>query len=311
VTVDYATADGTAKTADGDYLALSGTATFQPGETSKTIDVTVVGDTKVEATELFAVNLTNPTGGVPIADGQGVGTITNDDSSSLPSITINDISATEGNSGQKAFNFTVKLSHTSGVPVTVHFGTHNGTAIAGSDYVGRNNTLTFSPGQLTKTLTVQVNGDHTNEANETFTMKLDSATNATIADGSGTATILNDDGGLPAINPNVSVNDVSITEGNSGTKLLVFTVKLSQATSKTVSVKYTTSDGTATLADGDYVGQTNVLTFAAGVTTRTVSVVIKGDTKHEANESLLLVLSQPTNCVITDNSGIGTILNDD
>jgi hypothetical protein len=231
----------------------------------------------------------------------------------LPTLSINDVSLTEGNSGPKNFTFTVKLSKASASTVTVNFATANGTALAGSDYLVKSGVLTFAPGQTSKTVVVQVKGDTMVEPNETFFVKLSGATHATIADNSGTGTIQNDDPSQPpAINPGIRVNDVSITEGNSGTKLLTFTVSLSGPTSKTVSVKFTTSDGTAkAAADNDYVSQSGVLTFLPGQTTRTVSVVIKGDVKKELNENLLLVLSAPVNSYITDPIGIGTIVNDD
>ena len=139
----------------------------------------------------------------------------------LPTLSINDVSLTEGNSGLKNFTFTVKLSKASASTVTVNFATANGTALAGSDYLAKSGVLTFAPGQTSKTVVVQVKGDTVVEPNETFFVKLSGATHATIADNSGTGTIQNDDPSQPpAINPGIRVNDVSITEGNSGTKLL-------------------------------------------------------------------------------------------
>ena len=97
VTVNYATANGTA-TAGSDYVAQTGTLSFTAGQTSKTISVTVNGDTTVEPNETFFVNLSSPSGAT-IADAQGQGTITNDDSAALPTLSINDVTVTEGNSG--------------------------------------------------------------------------------------------------------------------------------------------------------------------------------------------------------------------
>ena len=220
VTVNFTTADGTA-TAGSDYVATSGTLTFNPGDTTKTITVLVNGDTLNEANETFFVNLSNPVNAT-IADGQGQGTILNDDTT-LPSISINDISLAEGNSGTSNAIFTVTLSPASGQTVTVGYSTANGSATAGSDYVATSGTLTFNPGDTTKTITVLVNGDTLNEANETFFVNLSNPVNATIADGQGQSTILNDDTTLPTL----SINDVSLAEGNSGTTNAVFTVTLS------------------------------------------------------------------------------------
>ena len=109
----------------------------------------------------------------------------------------------------------------------------------------------------------------------------------------------------------LSVDNVNITEGNSGTKLLTFTVTLSSANVQTVTVDYSTVDGTATTADSDYVAKSGTLTFAPGDLTKTVSVTINGDTNLEANETFKLHLSNPTVATINVADGTGTITNDD
>ena len=196
VTVDYATGDGTA-TAPDDYTATSGTLTFAPGETAKTVTVQVNGDTTVEPNESYAVNLSNAAGNATIADAQGVGTIVNDDQVAPPPparISINHVTMAEGNAGQTAFRFTVSLDAPQLVPVTVDFATANGTATAPSDFTATSGTVTFAPGETTKTVTVQVNGDTRKEPNETFNLNLANATgNATIADGQALGTIVTDD----------------------------------------------------------------------------------------------------------------------
>jgi hypothetical protein len=196
VTVDYTTGDGTA-TAPGDYIAISGTLTFAPGESAKTVTVQVDGDTTVEPDETFTVNLASATGNATIADAQAVGTIVNDDQPVIEQaarISIADVSLAEGNSGQSAFRFSVSLDRAESAPVTVGFLTANGTATAPGDYTADSGTITFAPGDITKTVTVQVNGDTTKEANETFTVNLaNAAGNATIADAQAVGTIVNDD----------------------------------------------------------------------------------------------------------------------
>jgi hypothetical protein len=198
VTVDFATADGTA-TAPGDYAAASGTLTFNPGVTSRTVTVNVAGDTSVEPNETFAVNLSNA-GNATIAAATGTGTIVNDDAAGLPSLSIDNVSQNEGNSGTSAYTFTVTLSAASASTVTVNFATADGTAVAGSDYTATSGTLTFNPGVTTQAITVNVLGDTTVEANETFRVDLSAPTNATIAAVQGTGSIVNDDGAGPATN---------------------------------------------------------------------------------------------------------------
>src|SRR5206468_2632509 len=131
ITVDFATADDTATVADNDYVAASGTVTFAPGVTSQPVTVTVNGDTKFESNETFFVNLSNPTGGATISDGQGQGTIVNDDTA--PTLAIDDVSQAEGSTGgTTAFTFTVTKTGATAQSVTVGFTTVDGTATGNS-----------------------------------------------------------------------------------------------------------------------------------------------------------------------------------
>jgi Calx-beta domain len=190
VRVNYNTADGTAL-AGSDYEAASGKLTFAPGETSKTIRVSVSGDRLGEPDETFVVKL-HGAKNAKVADGTGVVTIADDE----PRLTIGDGVATEGNSGTTLMTFTVTLSAAQGEAVTVSYATANGTAIAGEDYLAALDTLTFAPGETTKTFTVEVLGDATGELDETFFVNLGGASsNAFVADGQGRGTILDDDGG--------------------------------------------------------------------------------------------------------------------
>ena len=135
-------------------MATSGTLTFAAGTTTGTITVPVNGDTTVEPDETFFVNLSSPTNAT-IGDGQGLGTILNDDTT----ISIGNVSVTEGNSGTTNVNFTVTLSAAASVPVTVNYATADGTATAGSDYMATSGTLTFAAGSTTGTISVPVTGD--------------------------------------------------------------------------------------------------------------------------------------------------------
>jgi hypothetical protein len=191
VTVAYATANGTATIADGDYLDCSGTLTFAPGVTTQPLSVTVNGDTRNEPNETVLVNLSGPTNATAL-DGQGVGTITNDDA--VPTLSIDDVAVSEGNTGTATLGFTVSLSAASGQTVTVAYATANGTAtIADGDYLDCSGTLTFAPGVTTQPVSVTVNGDTRNEANETVLVNLSGPANATLLDAQGVGTITNDD----------------------------------------------------------------------------------------------------------------------
>ncbi|MCP3978681.1 MAG: hypothetical protein GY716_05020, partial [bacterium] len=144
VTVNYASADNTATTADSDYTSASGTLTFNPGVTTQTVDVPVNGDAKDEDNETYYVNLSGPSNAT-ISDSQGLGTINNDDTP--PSLSINDVPVTEGNSGSANATFTVTLNAVSGKTVTVNYASADNTATtADSDYTSASGTLTFNPG---------------------------------------------------------------------------------------------------------------------------------------------------------------------
>jgi hypothetical protein len=152
---------------------------------------------------------------------------------------------------------------------------------------------------------VTVNGDLLNENDETFNLNLSTATNATIADARGVATIVDED---PA--PTVSIDDVSVTEGNSGTKNVTFTVRLSVASGKSITVDYATADGTA-VAGSDYVAKTGTLTFNAGIITRTFTVAIMGDRVRESTETFIVNLANPTNAILGDAQAVCTIVDND
>jgi subtilisin-like proprotein convertase family protein len=219
-------------------------------------------------------------------------------------ISINDVSMNEGNTGTTVFNFTVTLGTSSSQIVTVNYATANDTATAGSDYVANSGVVTFNPGETTKTITVQVNGDMAIEPNETFFVNLSNPVNAAISDNQGVGTITNDDSAI-------SINDVSLNEGNSGTTAFTFTVNVTPPSPLPVTVNYSTANGTA-VAPGDYVSvPQTLLVFGAGEASKQITVQVNGDTTGEPNETFTVNLSNPSNSIISDNQGIGTIVNDD
>src|SRR5262249_6240798 len=163
--------------------------TFAPGESSKTVVVKVHGDTLDEPDETFFVNLTVVSGDVVLGDGQGVGTIVDDDP--LVALAVGDTSVTEGNSGTTTATFPVTLSTASGKTVSVDWHTADGTAQAPSDYSAAGGTLTFAPGETAKNVSVLVNGDTQVEPDETYLVQLTNEANATVEDGTGVGVIVN------------------------------------------------------------------------------------------------------------------------
>jgi len=189
VTVGYATQDDTA-TAGLDYVATSGTVTFNPDETSKTITVTVIGDALNESNETFSVNLTSANG-AGITRGTAIGTIMDDDA--MPNVTAATVQVKEGNSGIKLAQILFKLSAASGQWITFSFASADGTATAGSDYASTSGTFTFLPGMTTEKLSVIVYGDTTKEPNESFFVNLSNPVNVVLGTQSVKGTIVNDD----------------------------------------------------------------------------------------------------------------------
>lgn len=301
VSVSYATANGTA-TSGADYLAVAGTLTFQPGETAQTVPVTVIGDRYHEADETIFLNLTAAVG-AGIGDNKGVATIVNDDAT--PSLSVADVFITEGNTGTKNASFALRLSGASGQSVSVQYATASGSALSGTDFQPRSGTASISAGNTSTTVTVPINGDSSAEGNEIFYLNLSGPTNVLLANAQAAATIFDDDP-LPA----VSIGDVTTTEGNSGAKLFSFVVSLSVASSQTVTVQAGTSDGTAA-AGSDYIAKSELVTFTAGQTSKTVTITVNGDLAIEPTETFQVVLSAPTNAVVGDGQGVGTIQNDD
>jgi probable HAF family extracellular repeat protein len=188
VSVSYGTASGSA-VAGTDFQSASGSVTFSAGETAKTVSIVVNGDRVGEADETFLVNLSSATGGAVVADGQGVGTIVDDE----PRVNITDVSSNEGNSGTRPFTFTVSLSAASAVSVSVNYATANGSAKSGEDYTATSGSLVFSPGQTSKTVSVAVTGDRKFEAQEVFYLNLSGASGAFLAETQGTGVVRNDD----------------------------------------------------------------------------------------------------------------------
>lgn len=314
VTVNWSTADDTA-TAGTDYVAEGSTVTFTPGDTSETITVTVNGDTADESLERFLVNLTMPTANATIADAQGVGSIADDDEPTPGGIGISDASIGEGDDGTQELTFTVSLSAASATPVTVKYATAAGTAEAGSDYQAENGTVTFTAGDTSETVTVTVSGDTDDEELEQFFVNLTDAAGATIADAQGVGSIVDDDEPTPAAPDappapaTLSIDDVSVTETD-GPGQVTFTVRLSRAAATTVTADYGSVPGAAT-TPADFGSVAGQLTFAAGDTTKTITVPIAGDDVTEGVETFAVGITRPSGAVIGDGAGIGTIIDDD
>src|SRR4051794_4354105 len=300
VTVDYAASDVVAKAAE-DFAATSGTLTFPPGQTAAQVTVPIVDDQLDENDEVFDVVLANPANAT-LGRARGRATIVDNDEP--PTLSVADASTSAVLNGA-AVRFTITLSAASGRAVSVALSTADDTARAPSDYTATTRRVAFKPGETTATVDVPVVQDSLDEPDETFLVNLAAPFDATIADGQAVGTIPDDD---PA--PNVSVDDVAVDEGRSGTKSVVFAVALSKPSGKTISVAYATANGTAK-APADYLPASGKLTFAPGAVKKTVAVKVVGDRAIEPDETFSLVLASPVEVFLREASGQATIRNDD
>ena len=234
---------------------------------------------------------------------RGSGTMTIRDNDDPPSVSIADASGLEDAVGTLSFNVT--LNTASGKDVSLDYATADGTATAGSDYTQTNETLIFSVGETNKTIDVPVLEDGLPEEDETFTVTLSNADNATIGDGTGTGTIQDDDP-VPAA---LSIEDV---EGLESRAALRFPVTLTgdREAGTTVTVDYATSDATGT-AGSDYTQTMGTLTFAPDVTRRRIRVPLLDDAVDEPDETFVVTLSNSSGAMLDDSEATGTIRDND
>ncbi|MFY9224323.1 MAG: Calx-beta domain-containing protein [Blastocatellia bacterium] len=306
VMVNYATSDATA-TAGSDYTATSGTLSFANGETSKTFSVPVTDDLLAEGNETVNLSLSNPTGAATLGSpSTAVLTIVN-----VPKPGSLQFSSATYSVMENGASATITVTRTNGNEgtVMVNYAISDATATAGSDYAATSGTLTFLNSEISKTFSISLINDLTDEVNETVNLSLSNPTGGATLGTPNTAvlTIVDDD--PPA---SLSIGDVTQAEGNSGTSTMTFTVSLTPASALTVMVNYATSNGTATAtASSDYTAASGTLTFAPGITSQTFSVTINGDRTTEQNEAFFVNLTSPVNAVITDGQALGTIINDD
>jgi hypothetical protein len=306
VSVQYATTGGTA-VGGADYTSTSGVLNWADGDsTSKTIAVAITNDLLDEADETISLTLSNPGGGATLG-GTSNATVTISDDDPAPKVSIDDVSIAEGNSGTTSFVFTISLDAASGQTVSVNYTTADNTAVEASDYQAANGMVTFAPGETSKQITVLVNGDTQVESNETFAVNLYNLGNASVGKVSGLGSIVNDDStsSTPTIQFSQAAYSVAEELGP-----LTITIIRSGDTSGAAAVDYTTADGSATQkADFEYAAGT--LNFAAGETSKTLTLLVNEDMISEGDETFNVALSNPAGVTLgTQSTSIVTIVDD-
>ena len=307
VTVSYATSDGTA-VAGSDYTAASGALTFNAGDTSQTVQVTVLTDSEDESQETLTLTLSNPSQAT-LDDATGTGAIENGESSSgiqedPPAETpVVLLTASFANvpADHDGGNFTFDLNFSENVNagyarIRDHAFTVDGATIAnayrqtqGSNQGWHVEVDPTGNGEVSITLPETTDCDDSGAICADDERMLSHATSVRVT-------------GPPAI----SVSDATVQEAEGA--VLVFTATLSHASSRTVTVDYATSDGTA-VAGSDYTAASGALTFNAGDTSQTVQVTVLTDSEDEGQETLTLTLSNPSQATLDDASGAGAIEN--
>ncbi|TMQ62460.1 MAG: T9SS type A sorting domain-containing protein, partial [Candidatus Eisenbacteria bacterium] len=209
VQVDYVASNGTATLLDGDYQSPGTSIVIPAGATSGTITVDVNGDTKREPDETFHVTLVDVNPGVLGSAITATETILNDDP--VPTLSIADAAASEGNAGSSTLSFQASLSNPTTQTVTAQYQTTDGTAtVADNDYLGGSGTLTIAPGASSGSVGVTVSADTRCEPNETLSVTLSAPSGATLGDAQGTGTIQNDDDCVPPTVTVLAPNDQEV-----------------------------------------------------------------------------------------------------
>jgi VCBS repeat-containing protein len=283
VNVPYTVGAGSTATGGSDYtIAPSGSLSFAAGEQSKNIVVTVQDDALDEDAETVLLNLGTPSGAT--LAGQTSHTVTIDDDDAQPTVRF---AAATSNTSESAgaASITVELSAASGRTVTVNYATSDGTATSPADYTAASGTLTFTPGQTSRTIPVTVVNDSVSETSETVGLTLSAPSNASLGASTHTLTI-DDDDSPPQVLFDVTTSSFSESAGTA-----TITVRLTQAAGADVSVNFAAAGGSA-VSPADYTFATaSPLTFAAGDTSEQITVNIAGNSTYQLDRTLVVELS--------------------
>ena len=324
-----------ASNAPGRASDSTGTLTIAKGRSNGTIPLVIKADIYDEINETFTITLSTPTNAT-IGTASITATIQDDDAT--PAMSIDVVSVTEGNNPTHNTNmqFTVSIDHESHQDISVAYTTTNteiaatetGTATPSDnfatipgDFIEQSGTLTFNkrsiseagvitPGITSRTITIPIYGDVLDEDNETIVVMLSGVQNAILASSEITETgTIADDDDFPALN----IESVKRLEGTASDGVIPFTISLSPVSGRPVTVRAnTSSEAIDNATEGaDYTAKSETLTFAPGETTKTFSVITKGDPVIESDEIFTVTLSNQTNATITTTAVKGTIQSDE
>ncbi|MBY6069332.1 hypothetical protein KUW17_21490 [Leisingera aquaemixtae] len=317
ITLDYRTEDGSA-TAGEDYTAKSGSVTFQPGQTEKTVRVDLNGDKAVEPSEFFHLIVSPDASLGGTAEGlAGTATILdNDGGGGQPLLSLVSADAVEsiGAGFGGIVVFTLMLSRPAADAVTVNYRSLAGSADEDIDFPAFDGTVTFAPGETVQKVEVRVRHDTADETDEDFGIELFDPSGASFAGKAkvlrASAFILDDDGA--GVDRALTVSSPMIVEGNGGARSALFEVQISEASPTQLEYEYATRDGSAKAGE-DYAAQSGTLRFAPGQTKAVVEVELTGDTAVELSEFFHLSITPGAGLGASARglTGTATILDDD
>jgi hypothetical protein len=292
VTVELAVSGTATPGGVDDALTDGQVVTFAANETTKSVPLGVVQDLLDEDDETVVLDLKNPSTKLIIASANTTRTHTITDDDPLPNVSFALASSSTAESANA--QLTVSLSAVSGRAVTVNYSVTGGTAnVADATVVGAPGTLTFAPGQTTKTIDVTVMEDTLDEADETVVVTLATPVNATLVGITSHTLTITDNDNPPTVAFMTATSNT--TEGNTGTTTVNLVVALSTASGLTVSVPYLVDVSSSANNPADYTIAASPLVIPAGMTTGNIAVTVKGDTLDEADETVVVSLGTPTN----------------
>jgi len=307
-TVDYSAVNLTAQSGT-DYQPATGTLSFAPGETEKTVTVDLVDDSIAEPQEQFGFSLSNVTGDSEPGRNWAYIVVGDDDSVPMPGVL--QFAASSISVDETAGSVIVELTRTDGSSgaVSVDYATIDGTAQSGSDYVAASGTLTFAEGQTSATVPLQILSDEVAEGSESFSLLLSNPTGGATLGGQDTLTVTLTETPptLPQFELTVPGSVSGSTEGLVTTELreddgaFTFLVTRSGDSTTEASVTLLVRSGgpgihwSQRAYNGqDYSGSDQVLTFAAGEVSKTIQIPIVDDNYAENDEFFNIQLVQPS-----------------
>ncbi len=309
LSVDYATVDAAAH-AGSDFAATSGTLTFGPGETARTVLVPIIDDAAPEPDEVFYLQITNPSAGT-LGDANGAGLIGRNDLASVSAPVIS-LRAQDSGENELYTEFLVELSAPSQQVVTVGMSNANITAQHTADYLARSDKLVFAPGETTQTVRIPLLQDTVAEPIQTYRLNLSNPTNASVpaANASLTVSIADDDSGPNAAQIDFGIFDPIRTEGDASNTVFL-EIERRGDVSQSAAVSWAITGGAVDAADFGGVLPSGRIQFAPGETARLLPITVAGDTTLEPHENAPATLSAPFNASLWQSQATILLENDD